>query len=321
VNDGPRPSGTYERSLRPGPGGNGDGAPGTTSPPGAEPPPSPTPPDEYETRTGRFFLLALAAGLAALLLNGLWAVVVVIFGIMVMVTLHELGHYLTAKWSGMKVTEFFFGFGPRLWSMRRGETEYGVKAFPLGAYVRIVGMNNLDEVPPEDEPRTYRQQSFPKRLVVVLAGPATHFVQAWVILFLLFAVVGVPGDSGLNEAEPESWSIAAVESDSAASAADLEEGDRIVAWNGEAVGDWPELQNAIGDAEVGDEVTLTVERDGRRLETTTDIRGRPESQASAGNPEGSPFLWVGPTFQIPEQRYGVIESAGRATDKTVFIAK
>jgi membrane-associated protease RseP (regulator of RpoE activity) len=62
--------------------------------------------------------------------------------------LHELGHYLTAKWTGMKVTQFFLFFGPRLWSFRSGETEYGVRALPLGAFVRIVGMNRMDDVDP-----------------------------------------------------------------------------------------------------------------------------------------------------------------------------
>ena len=81
--------------------------------------------------------------------------------ILLMIFLHELGHFLTAKRAGMKVTEFFLGFGPRIWSFRRGETEYGVKAHPAGAYVRIIGMNNLEEVDPADEARTYRQQAVP----------------------------------------------------------------------------------------------------------------------------------------------------------------
>ena len=76
----------------------------------------------------------------------------------------------------MKVTQFFLGFGPRLWSFRRGETEYGVRALPLGAFVRIIGMNNLDEVDPADEARTYRQQSFPKRLLVITAGSMMHIL-------------------------------------------------------------------------------------------------------------------------------------------------
>ncbi len=81
------------------------------------------------------------------------AVVAVIAALFVMIMLHEFGHFIAAKRSGMKVTEFFVGFGPRLWSFTRGETEYGVKAIPLGGYCRIIGMTNLEEVDPADEPR------------------------------------------------------------------------------------------------------------------------------------------------------------------------
>ena len=93
-----------------------------------------------------------------------------------MIFLHELGHYLAAKRAGMKVTEFFIGFGPRIWSFRRGETEYGVKAIPAGAYVRIIGMNNLEEVDPADEPRTYRAAvATGSACPWSLAGSAMHF--------------------------------------------------------------------------------------------------------------------------------------------------
>src|SRR6184192_1161829 len=84
-----------------------------------------------------------------------------------LIMLHEAGNYFTAKRAGMKVTEFFLGFGPRVWSFRRGETEYGVKAIPAGGYVRIVGMSNLEEVDPADEPRTFRQGTPGKRLAVI----------------------------------------------------------------------------------------------------------------------------------------------------------
>ncbi len=87
-----------------------------------------------------------------------WGLVIVL-GIIFLVFLHEMGHFLAAKRAGMKVTEFFIGFGPRIWSFTRGETEYGIKVAPLGAYVKIIGMNNLEEVPIEDEARTYRQKS------------------------------------------------------------------------------------------------------------------------------------------------------------------
>ena len=94
------------------------------------------------------------------MLNIWWFVFVV--GVLIAIFLHELGHFVTAKWTGMKATQFFIGFGPRLWSFRRGETEYGVRALPLGAFVRIIGMNNMDDVPEADEARTYRSAELPE---------------------------------------------------------------------------------------------------------------------------------------------------------------
>src|SRR5207253_5246298 len=107
----------------------------------------------------------------------------VIVALFVMIMLHELGHFLAANRSGMKVTEFFIGFGPRIWSIKRGETEYGVKAVLLGGYCRIIGMTNLEDVAPEDEPRAYRSKGYFARVLVAAAGPAVHFVIALVLMF------------------------------------------------------------------------------------------------------------------------------------------
>ncbi|MEY3413616.1 MAG: hypothetical protein RJA79_491, partial [Actinomycetota bacterium] len=85
-----------------------------------------------------------------------WSLLFVV-GLIVSVFFHELGHFVSARRSGMKVTQFYMGFGPRVWSTKRGEVEFGVRALPIGAFVRIVGMNNLDECDPADEPRAYRQ--------------------------------------------------------------------------------------------------------------------------------------------------------------------
>ena len=115
---------------------------------------------------------------------------VFVVGILVSVFLHETGHFVTARLTGMKATQFFLGFGPRLWSFRRGETEYGVRALPLGAFVRIIGMNNMDEVPPEDEARTYRQQSYPRRMLVIIAGSLMHMLIAIVLLFTVYSHPG-----------------------------------------------------------------------------------------------------------------------------------
>src|SRR4029077_3094058 len=119
--------------------------------------------------------------------SGFFPFALVIFALIAMVMIHELGHFLTAKWAGMKVTEYFFGFGPKLWSIRRGETEYGIKAVPLGGYVRILGMSNLEQVDPADEARTYRQKSYPRRLSVAVAGSFMHFVIAFLLLVVLWA--------------------------------------------------------------------------------------------------------------------------------------
>src|SRR5687767_5009925 len=157
-----------------------------------------------------------------------------IAAIVVMIFLHELGHYLTAKWTGMKVTEFFLFFGPKIWSFKRGETEYGIKLIPLGAYVRIIGMSNIDpDVPPEDEHRTYRQQSYPKRLLVVSAGSIMHLLQALVLFVVVFSVLGVPGGGNLAQrlggppVDDEAWAVGSVSEGSGAQAAGIREGDDV----------------------------------------------------------------------------------------------
>ena len=86
------------------------------------------------------------------------------------VMLHEAGHFVMAKKFGMKATSFFVGFGPTVWSTWRGETEYGIKALPLGGFVKIVGMTSMDDVNPEDEPRSFRRAPGWQRLIVLAAG-------------------------------------------------------------------------------------------------------------------------------------------------------
>ena len=99
---------------------------------------------------GALGVLGVVALIGVLGLFSIWWLVFVV-GVLIAIFLHETGHFVTARWTGMKATQFFIGFGPRLWSFRRGETEYGVRALPLGAFVRIIGMNNMDEVDPGDE--------------------------------------------------------------------------------------------------------------------------------------------------------------------------
>ncbi|HLG01646.1 MAG TPA: M50 family metallopeptidase [Acidimicrobiia bacterium] len=191
----------------------------------------------------------------------------VLVGIILMIMLHEAGHYLTAKWSDMKVTEFFLGFGPRLLSVRKGETEYGVKAIPAGGYVRIIGMNNLEEVDPADEPRTFRSKPYRNRLMVAVAGSFTHFVMAILLLWLIFAALGVP-----NPDRPLPV-VRALVKEEPAKLAGIEKNDRITAIDGHRVDAWDDVP-ALVEPHANDEILITVERDGRLHDIAVTPRAR-----------------------------------------------
>lgn len=231
-------------------------------------------------RAATGILLLVVVGLIALAIfrPGSRTALAIVVGLIVMVMLHEAGHYYTAKRAGMKVTEFFLGFGPRLWSFRRGETEYGVKAIPAGGYVRIVGMSNLEEVDPVDEPRTYRQASYKNRFVVVMAGVTVNVILA----MMLFYVVNV----GQGTPVGPSTTIAQVVKGSAADKAAFEEGDTIVSVDGSKIDDWDALKDAI-EASGGKPATFVVERDG----ATREILATPKER------DGQGFLGIAPGIE------------------------
>ncbi|MCP5025952.1 MAG: site-2 protease family protein [Actinomycetia bacterium] len=270
-------------------------------------PPTPFAPDETElpaepapAQTSNRVRVAILLALFALVaLTGGFSMVVVILALIFMIFLHELGHYVTARWSDMKVTEFFIGFGPRIWSFRRGETEYGLKAIPAGAYVKIIGMNSLDDFhDPADEKRTYRQATYPRRFLVGVAGSTMHFVQAFVLLLVLFTAFGM--------AEEDTWdvgTISGLDGGETVPAVDagLELDDRIRAVDGTPVVTFEDLRQEI-QARPGAEVTLLVERDGQLFEATTLL--------AETNPEGEAvgFLGIGPDH--PRQTVGLVPAVG-----------
>jgi len=196
---------------------------------------------------------------------------IMIIGVILMIVIHEGGHFVAAKSFGMKATEAFFGFGPKIWSMKRGETEYGIKAIPFGGYVRIIGMNPFEEVDEEDEHRTYRAAPFWKKTVVVLAGILSHFVVAIILLWVVSTVWGVVAvdDNGTVE---RTTTIAAVSEiipgtteSSPASLAGVEAGDTIVAADGAPIEDWQEFSD-FARINGGNQVTITVDRAGERVD-------------------------------------------------------
>lgn len=248
----------------------------------ATPPPPPgrraDQPSAEEKGTNPIRLLILAGLIAWLGIAGGWAPLVVVLGVVVMIFLHELGHYLAARWGGMKVTEFFIGFGPKIWSFRKGETEYGLKVIPAGAYVKVIGMNNLDEVDPADESKTYRQASYPRRMAVAVAGSTMHFLQALVILFLLYSFIGVPGGSLTEDRE---WEVAELVPGSAAAQAGIQPDDRVLRVDGIEHRTFTDFATAISERAPGEEVELTIQRGGEVLTVPVELGANPSDRSRA----------------------------------------
>jgi membrane-associated protease RseP (regulator of RpoE activity) len=245
---------------------------------------------------------------AAAVALGATDLLIVIVCIIVMVMVHEAGHLMAAKHGGMKVTEYFLGFGPRLWSFRWGETEYGVKAFPLGGYVKIPGMTNLEEVDPADEPRTYRQQPFHARLLVAVAGSAMHFIMAFVLLWSLLAFVGLPNSGQIQIQRMNDVGGG----QSPAAAGGLKVGDIVVSVDGKLVaGNVDQLTKAI-QSHPDTPVSVVVDRDGsEHTLTLTPANGRIEGEKGMVAPAGTaPFGVLGISLGSPVQRATPLHALG-----------
>ena len=199
-------------------------------------------------------------------MSGAFAIVVFLALILlVVIPIHELGHMLVAKRFGFKVTEYFVGFGPRLWSIRRGETEYGVKAIPAGGYVKIAGMNPYETVAPEDLPRAYGSKPIWQRALVILAGPASHFLMGAILFVVLFASFGVYNE---DVVVVDSVAPSLAGEVSPARRSGLQPGDVVVRVGDLAHPRQDQLSRyvtAYVRAHPGEPLVYVVERDGRRL--------------------------------------------------------
>jgi membrane-associated protease RseP (regulator of RpoE activity) len=224
-----------------------------------------------------------------------FGVLLFIVAILTVVMIHEAGHFLVAKHYGFKATQFFVGFGPTLWSTRRGETEYGVKALPLGGFVKILGMNPYEEIAAEDRPRAYSNKPAWQRALVLVAGSATHWLVAFVLLVVTTMTIGFPTGGATNE-------VAAVErlaggGQTPALAAGLRPGDVIVGVGGEETNSWNAIRAYIRERG-GKPAEFTIERDGdtRTIRTTL---GRAVFSKS-----GRLRAYVGPDEAPPDPRTG-----------------
>ena len=213
-----------------------------------------------------------------------------VVALLLSVMVHEFGHYITARKFNMKVTEFFLGFGKRIWSFRKGETEYGIKAIPAGGYCKISGMTPDEVMEPGEESRAFYIARSSKKLIVLGAGSFLHFVLGIVLLFTLLAGVGVNSlTSVVKEVVP----------DSSAVVAGFQQGDEIQSINGEEVTDWGRGVELIRTSN-GGELTFTVIRDGQAL----DLRATPRLTDVGGEER----YVLGIINEVGTKRFGILKA-------------
>ena len=272
-------------------------------------------------------VVGVATGNGTYLLGALGFVV----ALLVSVTLHEAGHFLTARRYGMKATQFFVGFGPTLWSRQTGETEWGVKAVPAGGFVKIVGMTQLEEVDPEDEPRAFWRQPWRQRAVVLAAGSTVHFVLAALLVLLGSFAIGkaverAPGIGAISECVPVSASAKASCDDPdavppPAEQAGLRPGDVVVSVAGERTSGYVQFLEQIRSAPER-AVDVVVERDGtRQTLTVTPVAVQRESLTEKGEIETVGAIGVAPQFRQGTERLGPVEALQHSGDVAVLMVE
>jgi membrane-associated protease RseP (regulator of RpoE activity) len=248
--------------------------------------------------------------------------VIFIVALLFSVMLHETGHFVMAKRFGMKCTRYFVGFGPTLWSTWRGETEYGIKALPLGGFVKIIGMHSLDDVDdPADEPRSFRRQPAWQRIIVLCAGSFMHFVLAFLLIAGLALGIGIENDNttqlgtisacvASNVTALDNGVCAASDKPSPAKLAGLRVGDQVTAFDGTPVTSWTQLGNLIRSKAAGSAATITVRRDGKTLTLHTTL-------AAVSGRSGS-YLGVAPGVVFsPASPFRAVTYAGSSFEQVI----
>ncbi|MER5933346.1 site-2 protease family protein [Streptomyces sp. NPDC002054] len=269
-------------------------------------------------------------------------IVVFVVGLLVSIAWHELGHLSTAKLFGIRVPQYMVGFGPTIWSRRKGETEYGIKAIPMGGYIRMIGMfppgedgkvtarstspfrsmiedarsAAYEELQPGDESRLFYTRRPWKRVIVMFAGPFMNLVLAVAIFLTTLMTFGVNtqttvvasvSDCVIQQSEKRD-KCAAGDPAAPAKAAGLQQGDKIVAFNGRKAEDWDTLQKDIR-ATVGP-ATITVERAGRLVDLKANLIENKVAKTDGngryveGEYVTAGFLGFAPAVGYVEQSFG-----------------
>ena len=287
---------------------------------------------------GSLSLLAIETRAAA----GVVAFVLALFGA---VMAHEAGHYVVARRAGMKVTEFFFGFGPRIWSTKRPthvrtadgtrtrpvQTEFGIKALPLGGYVKIAGMNAYEEIPEEDRGFTYADKPFRQKAAVVAAGPTMNIFMAFALLVGLAMAGALPDQEvpvprvaalipplgcedfvGTSRLDGSDCSVP-----TPARVAGLQPGDEFVSADGRAIASWKDVRAAL-ESNVGGEVDFLVRRGEEVVPVTLRVAQRPPLE---GEETPQPFIGIlVDTDRVRDDPAAAVVRAGKYTGAMVAAA-
>lgn len=281
---------------------------------------------------------------------------ILVLGLLVSIGLHELGHLLPAKRFGVYVPQYFIGFGPTLWSMRRGDTEYGLKLLPLGGYVRLVGMfppreetrtrgstttswfsrvtedaraYSQSEIPQGQQNRAFYRLSTPKKLAVMFGGPVTNLILAVVLFAIVLSGFGVamPTNKLATISEcvsAEDGQCAAADPTAPSVAAGFQEGDRVLTWGQTPISTWEDLSEAIREG--GTTTTdVRVDRAGEELMLTVTpvLTDRPavEDGQVLVDDDGAPVLvevpYVGIGPAVETVRRPLAEVPGEVADVLV----
>lgn len=272
-----------------------------------------------------------------------------VFVIMISIGLHELGHLTPAKKFGVKVTQYMIGFGPTIWSKQKGDTEYGIKAIPLGGYIRMVGMippaksgklskgpfadvvntarqQSMEEIVPGDENRVFYKLSVPKKLTVMIGGPFMNLVLAFIFFAISFSAIGIPAATNqvrevvtcLPSEVDVLGDCLSNTSSSPAVIAGIQSGDDIISFGGKTINNWEELSLAIRESKQG-EVEITVLREGAEINLVAPVvlATRINSANSDVANEPTPYLGIAPEIILEKQPIqSVFEIMGNITVAT-----
>src|SRR5215470_17416841 len=237
------------------------------------------------------------------MLNVIQSVVSAVIGLGILIVIHELGHFLVAKKSGVGVLTFSIGFGPKILRRKSGETEYALSAIPFGGYVKMVGEDPTEEVSPEEREKAFVHQPLWKRAAIVAAGPVSNLILA----FFIFSIVMML--SGVRTATTQVGDVVA---NNPAANAGIQKGDRVTAINGRPVETWTDFARRIKDSD-GGPLTLTIVRNEQTMEVVVNPVKKEERDPFGVSKE----VWfIGISPQDAITKVGPITAIGKAFEQT-----